>query len=468
MFPGDQDCDLTETNPARLACAHVESTFLPLFGVQPIIGRNFTTDEDRNNAPRVALLSYNLWRTRYGGQAGVLGLPISLDNTPARIIGVLPKDFVMPTLSRFDILLPQQLNEAAQVFPKNGTTLRTFARLRPGWTPAQAACRAPSLLRTRHSREPRRLSQRNPHGRAHHPRLAKWRPPSGFLGPAPRRSRRPVARVHERRQSPARTRHQPPARTRHASSARCQPWTSRPPRHHRKPSAQPLRRDVRLRSRSASASKYCSPLPPTAFLDSPRSTSPSASLSSPLCCLLLSGLVFGALPAFRHPTLEIFTGWRSTSPAKTSMRDALVTLQIAGSLIMLTAAGLMLRTLWKLESVPLGLDTEHVVTAQFTLGSSYDTTSPARFLRNARTASAASARLDQRRFRRLHSSRRRHSFHTVLRYPRSWASALPARRRRHGAVARRVFRLFPIPSTFACSKAAASMLPIWEPAALRR
>ena len=42
MFPGDQDCDLTETNPARLACVYVESTLLPFFGVRPVIGRNFT------------------------------------------------------------------------------------------------------------------------------------------------------------------------------------------------------------------------------------------------------------------------------------------------------------------------------------------------------------------------------------------------------------------------------------------
>jgi MacB-like periplasmic core domain len=51
MFPGEQDCDLTETNPARLACVHVESTFLSLFGVQPVVGRNFTRDEDRPHAP---------------------------------------------------------------------------------------------------------------------------------------------------------------------------------------------------------------------------------------------------------------------------------------------------------------------------------------------------------------------------------------------------------------------------------
>jgi hypothetical protein len=96
-----------------------------------------------------------------------------------------------------------------------------------------------------------------------------------------------------------------------------------------------------------------------------------------VCAALLSlasGLFFGALPALRQPTLEVLAGWRSTSPSRTSIRDALVTFQIAGSLIMLTAAGLTLRTLWKLESVPLGINTEHVVTAQFTLGPTYDST----------------------------------------------------------------------------------------------
>ena len=48
MFPGDQDCDLTETNPARLACAHVESTFFPRLRGPALIGRNFTRDEDRS------------------------------------------------------------------------------------------------------------------------------------------------------------------------------------------------------------------------------------------------------------------------------------------------------------------------------------------------------------------------------------------------------------------------------------
>ncbi|MGB6941882.1 MAG: ABC transporter permease [Bryobacteraceae bacterium] len=158
MFPGDQDCDLTETNPARLACAHVESTFFPLFGVQPIIGRNFTRDEDRPHAPPVALLSYSLWQTRFGGQSGVLGRHISLDNASTTIIGVLPKDFVMPTLRP----APPRVDSGASNF------------------------RAPTHAPTRHRGSAHGLSQRNPYGRSHPPRLAIWRPPRSVLGPAAR------------------------------------------------------------------------------------------------------------------------------------------------------------------------------------------------------------------------------------------------------------------------------------------
>jgi hypothetical protein len=54
--PGSVDCDLTEQNPARLSCGQADAAFLPTFRIQPILGRNFTRDEDRPNAPRVALV----------------------------------------------------------------------------------------------------------------------------------------------------------------------------------------------------------------------------------------------------------------------------------------------------------------------------------------------------------------------------------------------------------------------------
>jgi len=137
--PGIVDCDLTDQNPVRLRCARVESTFLPTFGVPPLLGRNFTREEDLPRAPKVAVISYGLWRSRFGGDPGVTARTISLDGQPTRIAGVLPRDFEFPTLARVDVLVPQALDEAAQRPPNTGQVLRTFARLKPGVTVPRAA-----------------------------------------------------------------------------------------------------------------------------------------------------------------------------------------------------------------------------------------------------------------------------------------------------------------------------------------
>jgi hypothetical protein len=92
----------------------VESTFVPVFGVQLAAGRNFTAEEDRPKAPRVALISYPLWRERYGGDPAIEGRRINLDGEPARIVGVLPPAFEFPTLARVDVLVPQQLDEPVE------------------------------------------------------------------------------------------------------------------------------------------------------------------------------------------------------------------------------------------------------------------------------------------------------------------------------------------------------------------
>jgi putative ABC transport system permease protein len=373
MFPGSQDCDLTETNPARLACAYVESTFLPLFGVEPIIGRNFSRDEDRPHAPRVALLSYNFWRTRYGSQASALGRNISLDNVPATIIGVLPRDFVMPTLASFDVLLPQQLNEAAQIFPNNGTTLRTFARLRPGWTPAQAISALQPMLQRDIAGAPAAYRNEIHIGvrtlrdwQSGDRRQTSWVLLLAVLAVLLLACMNVASLLLAR----ATTRQRELAMRQALGAGR-----SRLARH-------AITESLLLSlcggaMGCALALFFLKILLATSTNSIPGLTEVHFSVRMfvfAAALSLLSGVIFGILPALRHPTLEIFTGWRATSPTKTSLRDALVTLQIAGSLIMLTAAGLMLRTLWKLESVPLGLDTQHLVTAQFTLGSSYDAT----------------------------------------------------------------------------------------------
>jgi putative ABC transport system permease protein len=139
MRPEVSGCDLAEQNPAQLNCAAVESTFLPTFGIQALLGRNFTREEDRPNAPPVALLSYALWRSRFAGDPSIVGRTIPLEGKPTTVLGILPATFEMPTLASVDILVPEALDEAAQRRPQAGEFLRGFARLKPGVSPAQAA-----------------------------------------------------------------------------------------------------------------------------------------------------------------------------------------------------------------------------------------------------------------------------------------------------------------------------------------
>ena len=113
-WSGLETCDLTDINPARLSCGRVEASFLPTFGVGPLLGRNFTREEDQPNAPRTALLSYAFWRSRFGADPSVLERTVPIDGQPVRIIGVLPRNFETPTLAQPDLLLPRQLNEAQQ------------------------------------------------------------------------------------------------------------------------------------------------------------------------------------------------------------------------------------------------------------------------------------------------------------------------------------------------------------------
>jgi putative ABC transport system permease protein len=88
----------------------VEANFLNVLGVQPVLGRDLTSEDDRPGAPKVALLSYALWRSRFGGDPGVPGKTFSLDGEPVRIAGVLPYNFEMPGLVHADLLVPQSID----------------------------------------------------------------------------------------------------------------------------------------------------------------------------------------------------------------------------------------------------------------------------------------------------------------------------------------------------------------------
>jgi predicted permease len=79
--------------PEQLNGQFVSWEFLQALGVPPLLGRTLTADDDRRNAPRVAVLSYSLWEQRFASNPDVIGRVIQLDDAPVTIVGVMPRGF---------------------------------------------------------------------------------------------------------------------------------------------------------------------------------------------------------------------------------------------------------------------------------------------------------------------------------------------------------------------------------------
>ncbi|MBV9404213.1 MAG: ABC transporter permease, partial [Acidobacteriaceae bacterium] len=85
------------SEPQRIDAASFTSDLLPTLGVEPLIGRGFTTADDRDSAPATVLLSYGLWQQAFAGDPAVLGQTIQLDKLAYTVIGVMPQNFFFPT-----------------------------------------------------------------------------------------------------------------------------------------------------------------------------------------------------------------------------------------------------------------------------------------------------------------------------------------------------------------------------------
>ena len=132
----------------RLAAAYVDADVLPVAGIQPVLGRGFSPDEDVPGADVVVVLSHAIWQTRFGGDPGALGQTLSVGGQPRTIIGVLPPearlpgDFAGPPVGVYLPLAPPSFPD-----PRNIHYLETIARLAPGVTRAAAERRLEVVAR---------------------------------------------------------------------------------------------------------------------------------------------------------------------------------------------------------------------------------------------------------------------------------------------------------------------------------
>jgi putative ABC transport system permease protein len=127
--------------PERMSTLTGTYTLLDILGVLPALGRNFRSDEDRNGAPKVVIVSHQVWQQRFGGDSAVIGRSILLDGEPHQIIGVMPAGFQPP--EQFTQREPIQL-VLPDCWPPDVLANRSehfdhaVARLKPGVTIAQA------------------------------------------------------------------------------------------------------------------------------------------------------------------------------------------------------------------------------------------------------------------------------------------------------------------------------------------
>lgn len=113
----------------------ISAHYFDVLGLHPVIGRNFSEEEDRLGGPQNAILSYGLWRNVFGGDASILGHTIDLRGEPYTVIGVLPQGATTPLNANvYTSLQPSREGEGS------GTNFDVITRLREGasWQEANA------------------------------------------------------------------------------------------------------------------------------------------------------------------------------------------------------------------------------------------------------------------------------------------------------------------------------------------
>lgn len=373
MYPGTQ-CDLTGDSPMRIPCQEVEANFLTTLGISPALGRDFAAEDDRPGAPLVALLGYRLWRSRFGGDASVVGKTIEIDSRAVRVIGVLPETFEMPQLGEADVMVPERMNQRAARAPGATVFLRTFARLKTGISLEEARQRltplfeeskqkdVPPMLRNEVHLVVRSLRDRQ----IQDARTASWM----LFGAVMALLVLACANVVNLLLARATKRRSEFAVMAAVGASRWQ-----------------LLRQMMV---EGSILSFAGCLVGCAFaaallrLFIAISADGMIRLSQArldlrvvlfaVCTATLAAISTSALPALERPRLSALTAARSGEYVGNRFKQILVAAQIALSLTLSTGASLLVRSLLNLQSEPLGFRPDRIVTASFSLNRMrYDT-----------------------------------------------------------------------------------------------
>jgi predicted permease len=369
-LPGDGE-------PERLSEVQVSQNFFPLLGIQPQIGRQFTEDEAKWNAPKAVLLSHGLWERRFESDPGIVGRKIVLNDAPATIAGVLPASFDFGSVyapgTRIDLFSPFPLTQETNRW---GNTLAVVGRLKPGASVRSAQAEFDILAP--------QIRQQHPERNELSPRLSSLEEHvSGRLRPAlfvlacavgvvmlivcANLSNLQLARTAARQKEMA---------VRMALGAGRQRLIR-----------QMLTENIVLSLSGAALGLLL------AFAGT-RVLSHLTSISIPLLdrvhldgsvvaftmlIAIVSGLIFGLAPALQVPALAVHDSLKESSRGSsegrrhTWIRGALVVSEIAFACVLLVGAGLLVRSFLRVLDVNLGFHPERAAALRIDPGRQYST-----------------------------------------------------------------------------------------------
>jgi putative ABC transport system permease protein len=362
--------------PRRLNVRQVTADLLPTLGVTVALGRGFTADDDRFGVERTAIISYAFWQGDLGGAADVIGRRISLDESPVTIIGVLPRNFTIARTE--DVFLPfgtyNDPNSNMYAGRGNHFGLAAVGRLKPGVEPAQANSEMVSLARQLEQEYPNTNSGNSATAKPLFETLVGAARPMLYvlLGAVSTMLLIACVNLANLMLSRAAGRAQEMAVRRSLGAAR---WHI---------ARQMLTESVLLsivggaigiaiaHAGFAALVKLLPPNQPRihVIVIDWRVLVMAATAS------IGTGVLFGLVPAIQAATGRSVTLLRSsrvtgTAHAASGTRRTLMLSEVALALILVTGAGLMLRTMSNLSAIETGFSHEQIVTAEFNLPQRY-------------------------------------------------------------------------------------------------
>ena len=349
-----------------LHAGRISEHYLDVLAIHPIAGRNFSEVEDRAHGPKTAILSYSLWRSTFASNPGVLGQTILLKGEPYTVIGVLPEGATTPLNA--DIYTAVQLGREGE---GNGTNSECIIRLRDGATWQQADA---ELNRAWSHRVNRYELQNNPGGQVtwysvplQQGQTAKLRPQAltlmlaaGLILLIACANLAGLTLVRMLRRTPE-------VATRLALGA----------------SRWQIQRQLWVENLllalvggtagvavGFAALRGLLMLLPEHFLPVASVTLDGRVLAFTLLISLLTSVFFGMLPALVTRKLDLRSALASRAAIggdRLRMRQALIVSEVALTVVLLAASGLLIRTLIHLQTLPAGFNSAGVTTARASL-----------------------------------------------------------------------------------------------------